>query len=302
MKKDRDSGFGIRDSFCVGYLRESFCFGCLRESFCFGCLVVVAIVVALGHHAAAQTNYQIGPQDVLTITVFGETDLSGKFTVEQDGTFTFPLIGRVKAGGASLRDVEQDLKKRLSDGYLRNPQVTVTMETYRSQRILIMGEVRSPAEYQLTGDMTLLSALARAGGPTPAAGREALIVRTPRRPVLDENGRPASEPEIIHVDLTDLQAGNVSLNIPLIDGDTITVPKAQSVFVSGQVKSPGAFPVEPETTVLQVLSLAGGLTERGAAGRIRIQRTVDGKKVEIKAKLTDTVLPGDTIIVPEKFF
>jgi polysaccharide export outer membrane protein len=68
------------------------------------------------------------------------------------------------------------------------------------------------------------------------------------------------------------------------------------------VKSPGAFPVEPETTVLQVLSLAGGLTERGAAGRIRIQRTVDGKKVEIKAKLTDTVLPGDTIIVPEKFF
>ena len=290
MKKDRDSGFGIRDS-----IRDSF-----RASF--GCFVAVAIVLVLGHHAGAQTNYQIGAQDVLTITVFGETELSGKFTVEQDGTFTFPLIGRVKAGGVSLRDVEQDLKKRLSDGYLRNPQVTVTMETYRSQRILIMGEVRSPAEYQLTGDMTLLSALARAGGPTPAAGREALIVRTPRRPVLDENGRPSGEPEIIHVDLTDLQAGNISLNIPLIDGDTITVPKAQSVFVSGQVKSPGAFPVEPETTVLQELSLAGGLTERGAAGRIRIQRTVDGKKVEIKAKLTDAVLPGDTIIVPEKFF
>jgi len=286
MNMHRDSGLGIRDSITTA----------IRV------IAVLAILVIDGRGAGAQTNYQIGPQDVLTITVFGEADLSGKFTVEQDGTFTFPLVGRVKAGGASLRDVEQDLKKRLSDGYLRNPQVTVTMETYRSQRILIMGEVRSPAEYQLTGDMTLLSALARAGGPTSTAGREALIVRTPRHPVLDENGRPSGEPEIIHVDLTDLQAGNVSLNIPLVDGDTITVPKAQSVFVSGQVKSPGAFPVEPETTVLQVLSLAGGLTERGAAGRIRIQRTVDGKKVEIKAKLTDTVLPGDTIIVPEKFF
>lgn len=286
MNMHRDSGLGIRDAI-TGSSRV---------------IAVLAILVMGGRGAHAQTNYQIGPQDVLTITVFGEADLSGKFTVEQDGTFTFPLVGRVKAGGASLRDVEQDLKKRLSDGYLRNPQVTVTMETYRSQRILIMGEVRSPAEYQLTGDMTLLSALARAGGPTSAAGREALIVRTPRRPVLDENGRPSGEPEIIHVDLNDLQAGNVSLNIPLVDGDTITVPKAQSVFVSGQVKSPGAFPVEPETTVLQVLSLAGGLTERGAAGRIKIQRTVDGKKVEIKARLTDAVLPGDTIIVPEKFF
>jgi polysaccharide biosynthesis/export protein len=294
MNKYWHSGFATRD--LTGFaLRNS-----IRQSI--GCLVAVAIVAIGAHEAIAQTNYQIGAQDVLTITVFGETDLSGKYTVEQDGTFTFPLIGRIKAGGVTLRDVEQDLKKRLADGYLRNPQVTVSMETYRSQRILIMGEVRSPAEYQLTGDMTLLAALARAGGPTAAAGREALIVRTPRHPVVDENGQRSTEPEIIHVDLTDLQAGNISLNIPLIDGDTITVPKAQSVFVSGQVKSPGAFPVEPETTVLQVLSLAGGLTDRGASGRIKIQRTVDGKKIEIKAKLTDIVLPGDTIIVPEKFF
>jgi polysaccharide biosynthesis/export protein len=281
MKSYKDSGLGRLGSFL--------------------CVATMAIAVMSGR-GAAQTNYQIGRQDVLTITVFGEADLSGKFTVEEDGTFTFPLIGRVTAGGATLRDVEQQLKKRLADGYLRNPQITVSMETYRSQRILIMGEVRSPAEYQLTGDMTLLAALARAGGTTGAAGREAVIVRTPRRQALDENGRPTGEPEIIRVDLADLQAGNLTLNIPLADGDTITVPKGQSVFVSGQVKSPGAFPVEPETTVLQVLTLAGGLTERGASGRIRIQRTVDGKKVEIKAKLTDIVMPGDTIIVPEKYF
>jgi polysaccharide export outer membrane protein len=265
-------------------------------------LLIACAMFALAPASEAQTNYQIGAQDVLTITVFGETDLSGKFTVEQDGTFTFPLVGRIKAGGVTLRDVEQELKKKLSDGYLRNPQVTVSMETYRSQRILIMGEVRAPAEYQLTGDMTLLAALARAGGPTSLAGREALIVRTPRHRATTPSGEGGAEPEIIRIDLADLQAGNIALNIPLADGDTITVPKGQSVFVSGQVKSPGAFPVEPTTTVLQVLSLAGGLTDRGADGRIKIQRSVDGKMVEIKAKLTDIVQPGDTIIVPEKYF
>ena len=88
----------------------------------------------------------------------------------------------------------------------------------------------------------------------------------------------------------------------LQDGDTINVLKAHSVFVAGQVKSPGAYAVESETTVLQVVSLAGGLTDRGSDSRIRVQRTVNGKKVEVAVKLTDLVLPGDTIIVRERFF
>ena len=245
----------------------------------------------------AQTDYVVGPQDVLTITVFGETELSGKFTVEQDGTFTYPQIGRIKAGGATLRAVEQELKNKLADGYLKNPQVAVAIENYRSQRILVLGEVRAPGEYQLTGEMTLLSALARAGETTPAAGHEATIVR-PRK-----NPKPGEDPtEIIRVDLTELQAGDMSLNVPLRDGDTINVPKALSVFVAGQVKSPGAYAVEPGTTVLQVISLAGGLTDRGSDSRIQVQRTVNGKKVEVGVKLTDIVKPGDTIVVRERFF
>jgi len=245
----------------------------------------------------AQTDYVVGPQDVLTITVFGEAELSGKFTVEQDGTFTYPQIGRIKAGGATLRAVEQELKTKLADGYLKNPQVAVAIENYRSQRILVLGEVRAPGEYQLTGEMTLLSALARAGATTPAAGHEATIVR-PRK-----NPKPGDDPtEIIRVDLTELQAGDMSLNVPLRDGDTINVPKALSVFVAGQVKSPGAYAVEPGATVLQVISLAGGLTDRGSDSRIQVQRTVNGKKVEVGVKLTDIVKPGDTIVVRERFF
>jgi polysaccharide export outer membrane protein len=264
---------------------------------------VLAALLGMAGHPAAQTNYVIGPQDVLSIVVFGETDLSGKYTVEQDGTFTFPLIGRVRAGGVTLRAFEQDLKGKLADGFLRNPQVTVGVETYRSQRILVMGEVRSPGEYQLTGEMTLLSALARAGSTTPTAGREVLIVRAHRgaRPAAPGAGGDP-EPDIVRVDLAALQAGNLALNVPLQDGDTINVTKAQSVFVAGQVKSPGAYAAERGTTVLQVLSLAGGVTDRGADGRVRILRTTNGKKTELKAKLTDTVEPGDTIVVPERFF
>lgn len=262
-----------------------------------GLLALVWCLFTVIAPLSAQTDYVVGSQDVLTITVFGEPELSGKYTVEQDGTFTFPQIGRIRAGGSTLRALEQDLKAKLADGYLRNPQVAVAVENYRSQRILVMGEVRSPGEYQLTGEMTLLSALARAGSTTPSASREATVVR-PRK-----NPKPTEEPsEVIRIDLGDLQAGNMALNIPLQDGDTVNVLKAQSVFVAGQVKTPGAYSVEPGATVLQVLSLAGGLTDRGSDSRIRIRRTENGKSVEVNAKLTDIVKPGDTIIVRERFF
>jgi polysaccharide biosynthesis/export protein len=251
--------------------------------------------------AGAQTNYLLGPQDAINITVFGETDLSRKYTIEQDGTFTFPLIGRVTAKGLTLRQLEQELKKRLAGGgFLKNPEVTVAVEAYQSQRIMIWGQVNQPGEYQLTGDMTLLSALARAGSVTAMAGREVLVVRTRRG---GNGAASAGDPEILRIDLLDLQAGNMALNIPLQDGDTINVPKAQSVFVSGQVKSPGAYPVESGMTVLQVLSLAGGLSERGSDKRINIQRTVDGQRKELKGvKLSTVVEPGDTIVVGQRIF
>lgn len=262
-------------------------------------LLLLTLLLLAAAPLPAQTDYIVGPQDVLTVTVFGEPELSGKYTVEQDGTFTFPQLGRIKGGGSTLRGLEQELKRQLADGFLKNPQVAVAVETYRSQRILVIGEVRSPGEYQLTGEMTLLAALARAGSTTATASREVIVVRAPRTRAA---GAPDTEPDVLRVDLGELQGGNMSLNVPLQDGDTINVPKAQSVFVTGQVKSSGAYAVERGTTVLQALSLAGGLTDRGADGRIRILRTVNGKKVELKAKLTDIVEPGDTIVVPERYF
>lgn len=257
--------------------------------------------------AASQpaNDYIVGPQDVLTITVWDQTDLSGKFNIDADGTFTFPLIGRVKAGGLTLRGVESELKRRLADGYFKHPQVTVAVEQYRSQRIFIVGEVRTPGTYPLNGDMSLIEALARAGSTLPTASGEALIVhpaegRDASGPVLPTAADAAA---VVKVDVKQLQSGALSQNVTLTDGDTVFVPRAESVYVFGHVKNPGAYPLQQrDTTVLQALSLAGGVTDRGSTARIRIVRIVDGKKKEFKVKLSDPVSPGDTLIVPERLF
>jgi len=251
----------------------------------------------------AVADYVIGSQDVLTIQVFDQSDLGGKYTVEADGTFTFPLVGRVQAGGLTLRAFEIELRKKLSDGYFRNPQVTVAVETYRSQRVFVMGEVRQPGPVPLAGGMTLIEALARAGSTLPTASGEVAIVRAPKDakgPVLP--GRDAGV-NIERASIKDLEGGALSQNFDLHDGDTIFVPKAETIYVFGQVKNPGAYSLtERETTVLQSLSLAGGVTENGAMNRVRIVRIVNGEKKEIKPKLTDLVKRGDTIIVPERYF
>ena len=250
-------------------------------------------------------SYVIGPQDVLLITVWDQPDLSGKFTVETDGSFTFPLIGRLAASGLTLRDLEAELRKRLADGYFKAPQVSVAVEQYRSQRIFVIGEVRSPGAYQLTGDMTLIEALARAGSTTTEAAGEAVISRPPAgkaatAPVLPN---PDEGVEVIRVNVRDLQSGQLSQNVALRDGDTIYVPRAETIYVFGQVRSPGAYPLRTmDTTVLQALSLAGGITDRGSTSRIKIVRLVNGQKKELNAKVGDPVKPGDTIIVRERFF
>jgi polysaccharide export outer membrane protein len=258
----------------------------------------------LGAHQPAQpTNYMVGPQDILSITSFDQEDLSGKYPVDADGTFTFPLIGRVKAGGLTLRELEAELKRLLKDGFFNDPQLAVGVETYKSQKIHMVGEVRNPGTYALAGDMTLIEAIARAGSTLPTASGEALIVRaksgnSPLAPIMP-NG---DETDVTTVDLKELQSGALSKNVSLRDGDTIFVPRAESVYVFGQVKNPGAYAIQRGTTVLQALSLAGGITERGAQGRIKIVRIENGKTTEIKVKLTDLVRPGDTIMVPERFF
>ena len=264
-----------------------------------------AIAFFFSARASAQSaaDYVIGAQDVLTIQVFDQADLGGKYTVEADGTFSFPLIGRVAAGGLTLRSFERELKKKLADGYFRNPQVTVAVEHYRSQRVFVMGEVRAPGPVALTGGMTLIEALARAGSTLPTSSGEVAVVRGGQNgvkgPVLPSQNAGT---EVFRASIRDLESGVLSQNIELHDSDTIFVPRAETAYVFGQVKNPGGYALQKDTTVLQALSLAGGVTENGAMNRLKVMRIVDGAKKELKVKLTDVVKPGDTIIVPERYF
>jgi polysaccharide export outer membrane protein len=243
-------------------------------------------------------DYLIGPQDVLTITVYEEPQLSGRYPVNNDGAFTFPMIGRVQAAGLSPRSLEERLTKLLADGYIRHPQLSVEVEQYRSQSITVTGEVRTPGRVALTGPMTVMDALVHAGSVTPNAAGEVQILR----PKASGPGQPAGATEILRVSLADLQSGKLANNHALRDGDTVVVPRAEPFFVTGHVRTPGAYPVQRGMTVLQALSVAGGITDRGSERRIRIVRIVNGRKTEIDAKLTDLVQSGDTIVVPQRFF
>jgi polysaccharide export outer membrane protein len=267
-------------------------------------LILLAVVtIPLSAFAQSAGDYVIGPQDVLQVAVFDQPDLGGKYSVELDGGFTFPLIGRVTAGGLTTQQVEDALKKKLQEGFFKNPQVTVSVDQYRSQRIFVTGEVRNPGAYALTGDMTLIEALAKAGSTLQSASDEVLVVRGGKDATEAIIPDAAGARDIVKFNLEDLQSGaEGAKNIALKDGDTIYVAKAELVYVFGQVKNPAAYGMKSDTTVLQALSMAGGVTPNGAMNRTRIIRIINGDKKELKANLTDVVLPGDTIMVPERFF
>src|SRR5262249_55862032 len=101
-----------------------------------------------------QPKYQIGPQDELRITVFDADTLSGVYRVDDNGFITFPLLGRIAVGGATLSAAQDQLRRMLMNGYIRNPQVRVDVQEYKSQSIFVSGEVRSPAEIRRTGGMS----------------------------------------------------------------------------------------------------------------------------------------------------
>jgi polysaccharide export outer membrane protein len=250
---------------------------------------------------APVTADKIQPKDSLDVTVPDQADLTRRYTVEQDGILVFPLVGSIPAAGLTAQQLATDLEGRLNK-YLKNPHVRVVIS--RPKRVFVFGEqVKAPGIYELETNRTLLQALASAG-----AGElsEAVVIRTRGAisPVLP--GQDAAS-EVIHVNLRDLEkgveAGTLSGNIELQDGDTVFVPRVDPnlVQVVGQVRHPGAYAIATGTTVRQALTLAGGPAERAALERATITRIADGRVQTIRATLDDTLRPGDSVSVPELY-
>jgi polysaccharide export outer membrane protein len=265
--------------------------------------LLLLLPFAEAQRPSVQPEYIVGAQDTLSITVFDEPTLTRTVTIDNDGTFDFPHIGRIKAAGLSVRAIETDLRRRLGppNGILVNPQVSIDVETYRSQTVYVTGYVRAPQSVQLRGNMTIMDALAAAGSPTAEAAQYIdLYRRTDRQSPVAPDGRPVAA-LAERIPLSDLRSGRAQ-QVMLRDGDTIHVPKAETFNVTGYVRSPGAYVLDGDVTVQRALAMAGGATERGAPNRATSTRLADGKLTKFKPKMTDLVQPGDTVDVPQRFF
>lgn len=254
--------------------------------------------------SSSVSTYVVGPGDELKVTVFDEPQLSGSYKVDTDGSISYAILGRVTIGSRTVREIEALLTKMLSEGYLNRPTVQVEVTQYRSKTIFIMGEVKTPGQYPLTGDSTLLEILAQAGSLTTNASDELRVLRprdpaTVTGPALPDDTNAAA---ILTVNIRDLEEGRFASNISLQNGDTIFVPSAKRFYINGQVRNPGSFLLAREMTVEQAISVAGGLTERGSKRGIKIRREIKpGVFQEVNVKMTDKVRPGDTIIVRQRF-
>ena len=241
-------------------------------------------------------EYLVGEGDILVIKVYDNEDMDTTVRVDGDGIISMPLLGPIKVGGMDASSIANYIEGLLADGYLLAPQVNVFVEEYRSKKVTILGQVNRPGLNELQGSITLLELISRAGGLTEDAGG---LITIKRKKLVSED-----EKKVITIDIEKLiEQGDASLNIPVQDGDSIYVAKAGIFYVTGEVQRPGSYKHEENPTVLKAITLAGGLSDHGAPGRIRIIRIIDGDEVVLKnVKMEEAVLPDDVIVVPETYF
>ena len=240
----------------------------------------------------APATYRIGSMDTLLITVVDEPELTGKFQVDSDGMFSYPYLTRVKAAGMTATELQTHVAEQLRNGYLRNPQVRVEVDLFRSQSVMVIGEVRQAGKIPMTGArMTLLEALVAAGSPTAQASNDIVVRRK------SDDGKEGEE---LRVNRKDLELGKTE--VLLRDGDIINVLQAQRFYMDGYVRNPGYYVLDAGMTVQQAIALAGGIAERGSDRGITATRMVNGKSTEVQLRLTDTVQPNDVVHIRQRFF
>lgn len=251
---------------------------------------------------------KLGRNDLVALSVYDFPEISRTVRIGDDGFIRLPMVKQpIKAEGLMPGELERAIVDELKKEQLMiDPVVTVTVVEYDSRPISVVGAVNSPTTFQATAPISLLDALAKAGGLTDDAGLEILVTQSPRS---SEGKRDALVRRIPVRDLID--ASDPQLNIKLSGGEEVRVPPIGKVYVVGQVKKPGAYPVQDgsDTTVLQMLALAEGL-DGVFDKKAYIYRKTDssGTKTEIvvplheilQRKSSDIVLTANDILyIPE---
>lgn len=243
---------------------------------------------------AVEADTLLGPGDVLRISVFEQPDLSLEVRVSESGTITYPLIGEVKVGGETPAAAERKISSLLENGgFLKNPHVSIIVSQLQSQQVSVLGQVNRPGRYPLEGNRTLSDVLALASGIAPEGGDLITLVRSKDSVVSRQV-----------IDLAEMmRTGNVNDNLNIVAGDIVYVDRAQKFYIYGEVQRPSQYRLEHNMTVLQALSVGGGLTPRGTERGVRIKRQNPNGEMEIiKAKHDDLVQPNDVVYVQESLF
>jgi len=252
--------------------------------------------------ASSRAVYNLGPGDILELTVFQVEELNTKVRVNGRGEVILPLLGKLDVGNKSLSDVEDEITFKLEEDYLQNPQVSLFIEEYRSQQIAVMGAVDQPNVYSVRQTRSIFEMLSLAGGLAADASDQ---IRVKTTQLNTETGEPEAQDLILSVKKL-LAGAEAASYIQLSGGDSILVPKAGVVFVEGAVKTPGSYSMEGETSVLKAIALAGGVPWTGKEGQVQVIRDIAGKSFAIDVNLDRirnqkdkdvALMDGDIVVV-----
>lgn len=241
------------------------------------------LMLAMAAGALAQSGEKLGVGDAVRVTVFQQPDLTTEARISERGTIALPLIGEEKVAGLTAAEAAAKIATELKGGkYLKNPQVSLVRTTLRSQQVSVLGMVARPGRYALDDTSARLAdVIAAAGGLTPEGAGTVTVIRGGQK----------------H------QVSLLGASFDLKGGDTIHVDRAPVFYIYGEVTRAGAYRYEPGITVMQAISLGGGITPRGSDRRLKLRRAgADGKIVETDVALRDAVKADDVIYVKESLF
>ncbi len=250
----------------------------------------------------SEKEYIISPNDILEITVYGEPDLSTSARVSQDGTIIYPLLGNIKVGGFTLRELEVIITHLLVQDYLVKPQVSIFVKEYA--KISILGQVRSPGAYEMKESLTLTQAIALTGGFANTANTSKVkIIRT-----------VGNEKETLEINVDQILE-KAAPDVEIKANDTIIVEEYGRFSIMGQVARPGVYTLQRGLKVIEAINLAGGFTATAAQDGTRVIRVEGSEKKVTRMHVpvasimrgADTskdieLKDGDTIVIPESFF
>jgi polysaccharide export outer membrane protein len=236
--------------------------------------------------AGATQSYTLGPADVIEVTVLGRQDFDVKGRIGEDGTLRVPYLGAVKAADKTVVQFADELGKALeTGGYYTHPIVKVDIVSYGSRYVTVLGQFGTPGLTPIDHPYRLSEILARVGGVKESGAP--YVIFTPA------HGAQR------HILIKELATGDLKDDPYVSPGDKIYAPDAELFYVTGQVKSPGMFPLTPDLTFRMALSRAGGVTDSGSDKNFTVTRA--GKKMT-HVDLDTKVLPSDVITVPERLF